>query len=99
MTKNVRTTTTLGFWFCTVSAIGLFIASFFWPPCGQVDPSVIKSAGYCFAFASLFMGREAILEGIGLKLTHGSTTIELRDQTPGGEDPGQQNAEGHEDLD
>jgi hypothetical protein len=32
-----------------------------------------------FAFASLFELREAIREGLGVKLTHGDTTIEVHD--------------------
>lgn len=79
MTKNVRTTTTIGLFFCTISAVGLFVASFFWPPTGTIDPSVIKAAGYCFAFAGVYWLREAVLEGMGIKLTHGETTIEVHD--------------------
>ena len=79
-TRNVRPCTTIGLWFCTIAAIGLFAASFFMPPTGQIDPSVIKAAGYCFAFAGLYELREAILEGFGVKLTHGDTVIEVKDQ-------------------
>ena len=32
-----------------------------------------------FAFATLFEVREAIREGLGVKLTHGDTTVEVRD--------------------
>lgn len=79
LTRNVRPTTTIGLWVCTICAIGLFIASFFWPPCGVIDESVIKAVGYCFAFAGLYEFREAVLEGLGVKLTHGDTTIEIKD--------------------
>ena len=89
LTRNVRPTTTIGLWVCTICAIGLFIASFFWPPCGVIDESVIKAAGYCFAFAGLFEVREAILEGLGIKLVHGNTTIEVKDQDGNPEDNGE----------
>ena len=79
-TRNVRPCTTIGLWFCTIAAVGLFAASFFMPPTGQIDPSVLKAAGYCFAFAGLYEFREAVLEGLGVKLTHGDTTIEIKDQ-------------------
>lgn len=79
-TRNVRPCTTFGLWFCTIAAVGLFAASFFMPPAGQIDPSVLKAAGYCFAFAGLYEFREAVLEGLGVKLTHGETTIEIKDQ-------------------
>ncbi len=78
-TRNVRPCTTIGLWFCTIAAVGLFAASFFMPPTGQIDPSVLKAAGYCFAFAGLYEFREAVLEGLGVKLTHGDTTIEIKD--------------------
>ena len=78
-TRNVRPCTTIGLWFCTLAAVGLFAASFFMPPTGQIDPSVLKAAGYCFAFAGLYEFREAMLEGLGVKLTHGDTTIEIKD--------------------
>ena len=79
MSRNVRTTTSVGLWITTSCAMGLAIASFFWPPAGTIDPSVIKTAGELFGFAALWTLREAILEGIGVKLTHGSTTIEVKD--------------------
>ena len=79
-TRNVRPCTTIGLWFCTIAAVGLFAASFFMPPTGQIDPSVLKAAGYSFAFAGLYEFREAVLEGLGVKLTHGDTTIEIKDQ-------------------
>lgn len=40
---------------------------------------MLKAGAEIFAFASLFMLREAILEGLGVKLTHGQTTIEVHD--------------------
>ena len=55
------------------------IASFIVPPMGVIDPSVLKFASWLFAFASLATLREAIREGIGAKLTHGNTTIEIKD--------------------
>ena len=79
-TRNVRPCTTIGLWFCTIAAIGLFVASFLMPPTGQIDPSVLKAVGWCFAFAALYEFREAVLEGLGVKLTHGDTTIEIKDQ-------------------
>ena len=78
-TRNVRPCTTIGLWFCTIAAIGLFAASFVMPPTGQIDPSVLKAVGWCFAFAALYEFREAVLEGLGVKLTHGDTTIEIKD--------------------
>ncbi|MCR5841147.1 MAG: hypothetical protein K6G86_03620 [Bacteroidales bacterium] len=41
---------------------------------------MFSAAGFLFGFATLFVAREAILEGFGIKLTHGNTTIEMKDQ-------------------
>ena len=79
MTKNVKTSTTIALWVCIVSAVGLFVASFCVPPMGVIDGSVLRAGSLLFAFASLAVLREAIREGIGAKLTHGNTTIEVKD--------------------
>lgn len=79
ITRRIRTSTTIGLWVCTLSSIGLFIASFIVPPLGEISPSVLKAGGEIFAFAALIMLREAIMEGLGVKLTHGQTTIEVHD--------------------
>ena len=79
MSRNVRTSTTVGIWFCTVSAIGLLVASFIVPPMGEISPSVLKAGSLIFAFAALIEVREAITEGLGVRLTHGQTTVEVRD--------------------
>lgn len=77
--RNVRTSTTVLLWVFSITSIALFIASFCVPPMGVIDPSVIKGVAWLFAFAALIEGREAILEGLGVKLTHGQTTIEVHD--------------------
>lgn len=79
MSRNVRTSTTVGIWVCTLSAIGLLVASFIVPPMGEISPSVLKAGSLIFAFAALIEVREAITEGLGVKLTHGHTTVEVRD--------------------
>lgn len=88
MARNVRTSTTILLWVFSLSAIGLFTASFIVPPMGEIDPSVLKAGGIIFAFAALAEAREAIIEGLGVKVTHGSTTIEVKDQDgKDGQDP------------
>ena len=79
MSRNVRTSTTVGIWVCTVSAIGLLVASFIVPPMGEISPSVLKAGSLIFAFAALIEVREAITEGLGVKVRHGQTTVEVRD--------------------
>lgn len=78
--RNVSLSTTIGLWVCTVSTIGLLVASWCVPPLGAIDPSALKGGSLIFAFAALWELREAIREGLGFKLTHGETVIEVKDQ-------------------
>ena len=84
-TKNVRKSTTILLWVFSLAAIGLFVASFIVPPTGVIDPSVLKGVAWLFAFAALLEAREAIMEGLGVKLTHGDTTLQVGDMD--GKDP------------
>lgn len=79
ITRKVSTSTTIALWVCLGMTIALFAISFFMPPKGAIDPSVFKAAGFLFGFATLFEVREAIREGLGVKLTHGDTTVEIKD--------------------
>ena len=40
---------------------------------------MFKAAGFLFAFGTLAVLREAIREGLGVRLTHGDTTVEIHD--------------------
>lgn len=79
MTKRVSISTTIALWVCLGMTIAMFTISLFIPPKGVIDPSIFKAAGFLFAFASLFELREAVREGLGVKLTHGDTTVEIHD--------------------
>ena len=78
-TKRVSHSTTVALWSCYGVAAGLLIASFIVPPHGVIDASVLKGTAELLAFAGIFLVREAIREGLGVKLTHGQTTIEVHD--------------------
>lgn len=79
ITKRVSTSTTIALWVCLLVTIGLFLTSALMPPKGVIDPSMFKAAGYLSGFATLFVIREAIKEGLGVKLTHGDSAIEIKD--------------------
>lgn len=79
MTKRVSTSTTIALWICLLTTIALFTISAFMPPKGVIDQSMFKAAGYLSGFATLFVIREAIREGLGVKLTHGDTIFEMCD--------------------
>ena len=79
MARNVKTSTSIALWVCTGCSLSLFIASFIVPPTGVIDPTVLKGGAEILGFAALFMVREAIMEGLGVKMTHGNTSIEIHD--------------------
>lgn len=58
-------------------AVVLVVVSFFVPPRGVIDGSVLAAVGELFAFASLFMIWESVDRGMDAKITHGETTIQL----------------------
>lgn len=78
-TRNVTRMTTILLFIFAVATIGLLVASFLVPPLGTINPTVLKAGALLFAFATLVEVREAIREGLGVKLTHGATTIEVHD--------------------
>ncbi len=78
--KRIKTSTSIALWACLSAALGLLIASFVVPPTGIIDPSVLRAASLIFGFAALFVVREAVMEGLGIKLTHGNTTLVIKDQ-------------------
>ena len=59
-----------------ISAL-LIVGSFFVPPMGFIDPSVMAAVGELLAWGALFMAWEAIDRGIDAKWTHGDSSIEL----------------------
>lgn len=77
MIHNVSRPTSFLLVVLTIITVGLIVASFLVPPTGVIDPSVLKAAGEIFAFATLFVVREAIKEGLSVKASHGNTTIEV----------------------
>lgn len=85
ITHRVSRSTTIALWVCLLTTIALFTLSAIVPPMGVIDPSMFKAGGYLFAFAGLFVLREAIREGLGVKLTHGDTTLQVGDMD--GKDP------------
>ena len=59
-----------------VSAL-LIVGSFFVPPMGFIDPSIMAAVGELLAWGALFMAWEAIDRGIDAKWVHGNNSIEL----------------------
>lgn len=67
-------------WFAIFStvAILLIVISFFLPPMGGVDPSVLAAAGIIFAFAALGTVNHALDKGHSAKLSKGDVSLEVK---------------------
>ena len=63
------------FWVTLVFSIGLIVGSFFVPPMGVVDGSILASVGELFGFATLATVIEAIKKGSDVSVTHNNTTV------------------------
>lgn len=65
------------FWiFLGISTI-LIIASWFVPPVGEINSSVLAAVGEMMGFASLGVGFECIFEGMNVTLKRGDTSINV----------------------
>ena len=63
---------------CLLVSVGLLIVSFFIPPKGQIDPSVLQGVAELFAFAFLFKLPNIIAsvkDGKSLTVQHGNTSL------------------------
>lgn len=60
-----------------VISAALIVGSFFVPPMGFIDGSVLAAVGELFAFAALFRLGAAIERGMDAKISHNNTTIEF----------------------
>ena len=60
----------------TAIAIILIAGSFFVPPMGVIDGSVLAAVGEIFGFTALLTGLFAMEKGVDMKVTHGNTIIE-----------------------
>ena len=82
--KTVKESVSHNFWFyfLTIIAVGLIIASFLLPPTGIIDNSVLAAAGEIFAFAALGTLVHAIDKGKTARVMHGNTSLEVGTPNP-----------------
>lgn len=68
-------------WFKVLSGISviMLIVSMVLPPAGAIDPSVIAGVGEIFAFSALWSVIHAIDRGHSAQVTHGNTTVVIRE--------------------
>ena len=62
-------------------SIVLIVVSFFLPPTGAIDPTVMAAVGEIFAFAALGTVVKAIDKDKTISLSHGDTTITVNGKT------------------
>ncbi len=67
----------LPFWVCLGISIGLLVASWFVPPMGVIDGSILAGVGELFGFASLWAVYKAIDKGTPASISHGDTTVTI----------------------
>ena len=70
-------------WFKILSGISilLIIISFFLPPTGAIDPTVMAGVGEIFAFSALWTVVKAIDKDKTVTMSHGDTTITVNGKT------------------
>ena len=65
------------FWVLAFISAAMGILSFFWPPTGDIEPSVLKFISWMFAFAALWTVFVAMVRGIDARVSHGNTSVTL----------------------
>ena len=72
----MKKATRIAIYILTALSVALLIVSFFVPPTGVIDGSVLAAAGEIFGFSALLTGLFAMEKGVDMKVTHGNTIIE-----------------------
>lgn len=65
------------FWIFLGISAALIIGSFFVPPMGIIDPSILQGVGELQGFAALGVGFECIFAGMSVTLKKGDTHISV----------------------
>ena len=68
------------FWVFLAVGVGLIIGSFFVPPLGVIDASVLRAVGEIQGFASFGVAFECIFTGMSISLQKGDITIDVTSQ-------------------
>lgn len=72
----MKKATRIAIYVLTAISVALLVASFFVPPMGVIDGSVLAAVGEMFGFSALLTGLFAMEKGVDMKVTHGNTIIE-----------------------
>ncbi len=65
------------FYTCFAVSVALIVGSFFVPPMGVIDGSILAAVGELLLFPTLLYGFRAIELGLTVKVQKGETSIEI----------------------
>lgn len=78
--KTIRHEDRAIFYVCLSVAIVLLLVSFFVPPTGVIDPSVLKAAAILLGFAALGIVGKNLSLGKDVTFSHGDTEVTIGDK-------------------
>ena len=93
MGKCIRNHYFVAFFTTLVISAGLLITSFFMPPKGAIDPSVLKATSIVFLWPALAFATKALDEGREARITHGKTTFVVGNNKKESEENGTDDSE------
>ena len=64
---------------CLVASLALFVGSFFCPPVGSIDPSVLQAAAILLAFATLGVASQNLANGKDVLFQKGDLSVKIDD--------------------
>ena len=67
------------FYVCLGVAIALLATSFFLPPTGVIDPSILKAVAELLGFAALAIVGKNLAQGKEVTFNHGQTEVTIGD--------------------
>lgn len=73
------------FWVCLILAAALFIGSFFCPPLGVIDPSILKAGGILVGMQALGIAGQNLANGKEVVFQHGETEITIGEDEENGD--------------
>lgn len=77
--KKKRHTDKYIFIACLVASLALFVGSFFCPPVGSIDPSVLQAAAILLAFATLGVAGQNLANGKDVLFQKGDLSVKIDD--------------------
>ena len=75
--SNLKKHYVIAFWVSMSVSLALLVGGFLTPPKGEISGSVLEGAGIIFLWPSLAFAAKALEENNKIKITHGSTAIEV----------------------